>query len=127
MVRPYCATKDSNQRFSIKINKRYTECCVSKSDMMRIPCCNLFQPIQQLDDNLFEFLKGAKYSIVCLCQNMNKLPPKTMNLKCRNFNCLHFTVHCNCAQITYQELNTRITKVSYRTPGLPLFAVPASD
>ena len=33
MVRPYCDKQDSNQRFSIKMDKRYKECCVCKSDM----------------------------------------------------------------------------------------------
>ena len=74
VVSPFC-DKDSNQRFSIKMNERYTKCCVCKSDMMPLPCCNLFQPIQQLDNNLFEFLKCAKYSIICVCQNVNMLPP----------------------------------------------------
>ena len=106
VVSPCCDKQDSNQRFSVKMNERYTECCVCKSDMMRLSCCNLFQPIQQLDNNLFECLKCAKYSIVCVCQNVNKLPPKTMNFKCTNSNCSHFTVHCNCGRITYQELKS---------------------
>ena len=103
MVRPCCDKQDSSQRFSVKMYERYTECCVYKSDMMRLSRCNLFQPIQQLDNNLFECLKCAKYSTVCVCQNINKLPPKTMNFKCTNSNCSHFTVHCNCGRITYQE------------------------
>ena len=81
VVRPCCDKQESNQRFSFKMNERYTECCVCKSDMIRLSCCNLFQLIQQLDNNLFECLKCAKYSIVCVCQNFNKLPPKTMNFK----------------------------------------------
>ena len=106
MVRPCCDKQDSNQRFSVKMNERYTECCVCKSDIMRIPCCNLFQPIQQLDNNLFECLKCAKYSIVRVCQNVNKLHLKTMNFECTNFNCSHFTVHCNCGRITDRELKS---------------------
>ena len=106
VVRPCGDKQDSNQRFSVKMNERYTECCVCKSDMMRLSCCNLFQSIQQLDNNLFECLKCAKYSTVCGCQNVNKLPPKTMNFKCTNSNCSNFTVHCNYGRITYQELKS---------------------
>ena len=97
VIRPCCYKQDSNQRFSIKIDECYTESCVCKSHMMRISRCNLFQPIQQLDSNLFQFLKCAKYSIVCVCQNVNKLPSKAINFKCTNFNCSHFTVHCGCS------------------------------
>ena len=42
VVRPCCDKLDSNQRFSVKMNERHTECCVCKSDMMRLSCCNLF-------------------------------------------------------------------------------------
>ena len=57
-------------------------------------------------NKLFECLKCAKYSIVCVCQNMNKLPTKTMNFKCTNFNCSHFTVHCDCDKTIYKELES---------------------
>ena len=101
-----CAKQNSNQRFSAKMNECYTECCVCKSDMMRIPCGDLFQPVQQLNNNLFECSKCAKYSIVSVSQNVNKLPLKPMNFKCTNFYCLHFTAHCDCSTITYQELKS---------------------
>ena len=106
VVGPCCAKQDLKQHFFVKVNKCYTECCVCKSDMMQIPFCDLFQPIQQLDNNLFKCLKCAKYSIVCECQNVNKLPPKTTNLECTTFNCSYFTVHCDCGRITYQELKS---------------------
>ena len=106
MVHPCCDKQDSNERFSVKMDKGYTECCACKLDMMRIPCCNLFQPIKQLDNTLFECLECAKHSIGCVCQNVNKLPPATLNLKFTNFNCLHFTVHYDCGRITYQELES---------------------
>ena len=35
---------------------------------------------------------------------MNKLPPKPRNVKCNNFTCSHFTVHCDCGGISCQEL-----------------------
>ena len=104
VVRPCGDKQDSNQRFAVKMNEHYTECCVCKSDMTRISCCNLFQPIQQLNNNLFEYIKSAKYTIACVSQDVNKLLPKTMNFKCTNFNCSHFTLHCNCDRITSQEL-----------------------
>ena len=106
VVRPCCDKQDSNQRFSVKMDERYTECCVCRSGMIGIPCCNLFQPMQQLDNNLFACLKCSKYSMVCVCQNVNKLPPKKMNFKCTNFNCSHFTAHCDCGRITYQKLKS---------------------
>ena len=60
VVRPSCDKEDPNQRFSVKMDGRYTECCDCKSVMIRISCCILFQSIQQLDNNLFECLKCKK-------------------------------------------------------------------
>ena len=48
VVRTGSHKQDSDQCSFVEMNKRYTECCVCKSDIMRIPCCNLFQPIQLL-------------------------------------------------------------------------------
>ena len=98
--------QDSNQLFFVEMDERYTECCVFKSNMMQIPYCSVFQPIQHLDNDLFECLKCAKYFIVCACQNVNKFPPKTMNLKCTtcNFNCLHFTILCDSGRTINQQL-----------------------
>ena len=77
--------------------------------MMRMPCCEKFQPKVKLDNNIFECVKCSKYAISCVCNAINNLPTKAISWKCKNFECPAFIVHCNCGRVTFQDL-----KSSYR-------------
>ena len=49
VARPCCVEPSSNQRFTVKLLERYMECAVCKSNMVRLACCNLFQPEMKVD------------------------------------------------------------------------------
>ena len=87
VARPCCVEPSSNQRFAYKLLERYVECPVCKSNVVRLPCCNPFQPEMKVDKNLFECVQCAKYSIACICATLYDLPPKSIGWDCSNFNC----------------------------------------
>ena len=101
---PCCVDPSSNQRFTVKLLERYVQCALCRSTMIRLPCCNLFQPEMKVDRNLFECVQCAKYSIAYTCATINNLPPKLLRWECTHFHCNQFIVHCNCGRITYQDL-----------------------
>ena len=85
VARPCCVDADSTHRFAVKLRELYTDCCICKSEMVRLPCCQNFQPKMQLSDNILDCVECSKYSIVCVCKNVNILPPKATSWKCGNF------------------------------------------
>jgi len=91
---PCCVKATSTERFAVNLNELHTSCSLCHSDMTK------------LENNIYDCVKCSKYSILCVCKVINKLPPKPMSRKCSNFQCCHFTVHCDCGRITYQDLKS---------------------
>ena len=103
VARLCCIDSSSNERFAMKYLERYAKCTSCHSEMIRSPCCEQFLPKMQLNNNMFDCVHCSRYSISCVCKNVNCLPPKTMSWKCKNFMCSQFTVHCNCGRVTFQD------------------------
>ena len=101
-----CDEPSSNKRFAVRVNELETECPTCKSEMIKLPCCDQFRQKSIIDDNIYNCKVCEKYSIGCVCEVINKLPPKAMSWKCSRLKCHHFTIHCECGRITYQELKS---------------------
>ena len=101
-----CDKPSSNKRFAVRVNELETECPTCKSEMIKLPCCDQFRQKSIIDDNIYNCKVCEKYSIGCVCKVINKLPPKAMSWKCSRLKCHHFTIHCECGRITYQELKS---------------------
>ena len=106
VVQPCCSDKCSVERFAVRYRDNYVDCALRKSEMMRMPCCEKFQPKVKLDNNIFECVKCSKYAISCVCNAINNLPTKAISWKCKNFEFPAFIVHCNCGRVTFQDLKS---------------------
>ena len=106
VARPCCVATSSSERFTVPVSEPFIQCARCHVEMVRLPCCEQYQPKMQLTKNIFDCIQCSKYSIACTCRNISAMPPKTMSLKCKKFNCSNFIVHCNCGRITLQELKS---------------------
>ena len=86
VAKPCCSDITSRERFSVKFNERYAECSICHSEMIRLPCCNHFQPKMQVSENIWNCVQCSKYSVTCSCKQVSLLPSKSMRWKCDNFN-----------------------------------------
>ena len=106
VVQPCCSEKCSVERFAVRYRDNYVDCALCKSEMMRMPCCEKFQPKIKLDNNIFECVQCSKYAISCVCNAIINLPAKAISWKCKNLECPAFIVHCNCGRVTFQDLKS---------------------
>ena len=111
VAKPCCSDITSRERFSLKFNERYADCSICHSEMIRLPCCDQFQPKMQVSENIWDCVQCSKYSVTCSCKQVSLLPSKSMRWKCDNFNCANFIVNCDCSRVIIHDL-----KSSYRCP-----------
>ena len=52
VVKPCCSDITSRERFSVEFNERYADCSVCHSEMIRLSCCDQFQPKIQVSENI---------------------------------------------------------------------------
>ena len=78
VAKPCCLDITSRERFSVKFNKCYADCFICHSDMIRLPCCDQFQPKMQVSENIWDCVQCSKYSVTCSCKQVSLLPSKSM-------------------------------------------------
>ena len=55
VAKPCCSNITSRERFFVKFNERYADCSICRPEMIRLPCCDQFQP--KIGRNMVSILK----------------------------------------------------------------------
>ena len=54
VAQPYCSDKCSIERFAVRYRDNYNDYALCKSETIKMPCCEIFQPKMKLDNNIFK-------------------------------------------------------------------------
>ena len=67
VAQPCCADPSAKELFSVSVSEHFVSCPICKASMIRLPCCDKFQPSLQLDYNVYDCVECSKYSVKCVC------------------------------------------------------------
>ena len=96
----FCCTDDISNRFAVERQQLHVLCKQCQSPMVKLPCCNTFQPQFMTEDKLYTCLSCDRCSFNCICGTINTLPLKPMRKNCSNGKCPYHVIHCDCNKKT---------------------------